>query len=84
MLRTSYDVTNDKLRLEAYVENKEFDETLDIDWDDLQIEVIGDRKNARFSNSITIDASDKTEDNNDDVKTVVDAFPGGRVEGNNT
>jgi hypothetical protein len=30
LLRMSYNVTKDKLRLEAYGENKEFDETLNI------------------------------------------------------
>lgn len=86
LLRISYDIDN--VRLEAYGENEEFDETFHIIHDSLRIEVIGDRKkpeqifdpkNAHFSNSI-IEVSGEM----DDAKTVVDAFPGGKVEGKET
>jgi hypothetical protein len=90
LLRISYDIN--ELRLEAYGENKEFDEKFHVDFDDLRIEAIGDwktpqqifdPKNAHFSDSI-IEVSGKMENNNNDVKTVVDAFPGGKVEGKET
>jgi hypothetical protein len=73
LLRTSYNVARNMLRLEAYGENKEFSETFNFDWDDWRIDVIRDPKkpeqifdpkNARFWNSITNDDDD--DDNDDD------------------